>query len=161
MTSQKKRLFLVDGTAFAYRAHYARLTLTNSRGEPTDAVFGFEKMINRIIRKQAPDYLAVIFDAKGKTFRDDIYPEYKANRKPMPDDLRIQYPVIQQLVELMGIKSISITGVEADDVLATLAVAAEGYGWDAVIVSTDKDLAQVVNDSITMRDEHNELDLGP
>ncbi len=161
MTSQKKRLFLVDGTAFAYRAHYARLTLTNSRGEPTDAVFGFEKMINRIIRKQAPDYLAVIFDAKGKTFRDDIYPEYKANRKPMPDDLRIQYPVIQQLVELMGIKSISITGVEADDVLATLAVAAEGYGWDAVIVSTDKDLAQVVNDSIIMRDEHNELDLGP
>lgn len=161
MSSPKKRLFLVDGTAFAYRAHYARLTLTNSRGEPTDAVYGFANMINRIIRDQAPDYLAVVFDAKGKTFRDDMYPEYKANRKPMPDDLRIQYPVIQQLVEAMGIKSISITGVEADDVLATLAVAAEGYGWDAVIASTDKDLAQVVNDSITMRDEQNELDLGP
>ena len=161
MHSPKNRLYLVDGTAFAYRAHYARLTLTNSRGEPTDAVYGFVNMLNRIIRFQSPDYLAVVFDAKGKTFRDDLYPEYKANRKPMPDELRIQYPLIQQLVEAMGIKSISITGVEADDVIATLAVAADRIGWDIVIASVDKDLAQVVNESISMRDEHNELDFGP
>ena len=161
MHSPKKRLYLVDGTAFAYRAHYARLTLTNSRGEPTDAVYGFVNMLNRIIRLQSPDYLAVVFDAKGKTFRDDLYPEYKANRKPMPDDLRIQYPLIQQLVEAMGIKSISISGVEADDVIGTLAVAADRVGWETVIASVDKDLAQVVNESISMRDEHNEIDYGP
>ncbi len=161
MHSPKNQLYLVDGTAFAYRAHYARLTLTNSRGEPTDAVYGFVNMLNRIIRFQSPEYLAVVFDAKGKTFRNDLYPEYKANRKPMPDDLRIQYPLIQELVEAMGIKSISIPGVEADDVIGTLAVAADRVGWETVIASVDKDLAQVVNESISMRDEHNEIDYGP
>jgi len=110
-------LYLIDGTAFAYRAHYARLTLTNSKGDPTDAVYGFANTMLRIIRTQNPDYIAVVFDAKGKTFRDEVYPQYKANRKPMPDELRLQFPLIVELVEALGIKSFSIEGVEADDVI--------------------------------------------
>ena len=161
MNSPKKLLYLIDGTAFAYRAHYSRFTLTNSRAERTDAVYGFVKRLNQIVRLRKPDYLAVVFDAKGKTFRDDMYPKYKANRKPMPDELVFQHPIIEQLVTDMGIKSISIPGVEADDVIGTLAVAADRNGWNTVIASNDKDLAQLVNDSITLRDEHQELDFGP
>ena len=118
-------------------------------------------MLNRIIRDYSPDYLAVVFDAKGKTFRDDIYTEYKANRPPMPDDLRTQYAIIRELVEAMGIKSISITGVEADDVIGTLAVEAGKSGLRTVIASSDKDLAQLVTDDVEMLDEQKGQFIGP
>ena len=153
-------LILVDGTAYVYRAFHA-FTLSTADGRPTGAVYGVANMLNRIIRDYSPDYLAVVFDAKGKTFRDDIYTEYKANRPPMPDDLRTQYAIIRELVEAMGIKSISITGVEADDVIGTLAVEAGKSGLRTVIASSDKDLAQLVTDGVEMLDEQKGQFIGP
>ena len=160
MIKQNPTIILVDGTAYVYRAFHA-FNLSTSDGRPSGAVYGVANMLNRIIRDYSPDYLVVVFDAKGKTFRDDIYAEYKANRPPMPDDLRSQYEIVRELVEAMGIKSISITGVEADDVIGTLAVEAAKSGLQTVIASSDKDLAQLVTDDIVMLDEQKGLFLDP
>ncbi len=160
MTEQNQTLYLIDGTAYVYRAFHA-FNLSTADGQPTGAVYGVANMINRIIRDYSPDYLVVVFDAKGKTFRDDIYQEYKANRPPMPDDLRTQYAYIRELVDAMGIKSISISDVEADDVIGTLAVEAAQAGLRTFIASSDKDLAQLVTDDISMLDEQKALILGP
>jgi len=160
LTKQNPTIILVDGTAYVYRAFHA-FNLSTADGRPTGAVYGVANMLNRIIRNYSPDYLVVVFDAKGKTFRDDIFAEYKANRPPMPDDLRSQYEIVRELVEAMGIKSISITGVEADDVIGTLAVEAAKSGLQTVIASSDKDLAQLVTDDIVMLDEQKGLTLGP
>ena len=153
-------LYLVDGTAYVYRAFHA-FDLNTADGRPTGAVFGLANTLNRIIRDHSPDYLAVVFDAKGKTFRDKIYSEYKANRPPMPDELRTQYAIIRELVNAMGIKSISISGVEADDVIGTLAVAAGKLGLQTVIASSDKDLAQLVTEDVLMLDEQKGRFVGP
>ncbi len=161
MIPQHETLYLVDGTAYAYRAFHAVRNLTNSKGEPTGAIYGFANMMNRIIHEQSPTYLAVIFDAKGPTFRDDIYPQYKANRSPMPDDLRRQYSTIHELVAAMGIAHLSITGVEADDVIATLALEAQSQGLFTVIASGDKDLTQLVSDRVIVRDEMRQQELDP
>ena len=160
MTPQEKTIYLVDGSAYVYRAYHSH-NLSTSSGEPTGAVYGVVSMLKRIIRDYSPDYLVVVFDAKGKTFRDDIYPHYKENRPPMPDDLRAQYEVIRQLVAAMGIKTMSISGVEADDVIGTLATAARDAGLLTVIASSDKDLAQLVTDRIAILDEKNGVKLGP
>ena len=160
MSSPENSLILVDGTAYVYRAFHAN-QLSTSTGEPTGAVYGFANMLNRMIRQHEPSYIVVVFDAKGKTFRDDIYSEYKQNRPPMPDDLRSQYGTIRQMVDAMGIKTLSIEGVEADDVIATLVDTFHDSSLRTVIASSDKDLAQLVTDEVVMLDERKGVLLGP
>jgi len=143
-------LILVDGSSYLYRAYHALPPLTNSKGKPTGAVKGVINMMRRL-QKDYPDSThVVVFDAKGKTFRDDIYPEYKANRPPMPDDLREQIAPIHQIVEAMGMPMLIIDGVEADDVIGTLAVQATAAKQAVVISTGDKDIAQLVNEHITL-----------
>ena len=160
MPNTNKSLYLIDGTAYVYRAYHST-NLATSSGEPTGAVYGVGNMLKRIIKEHSPDYLVVVFDAKGKTFRHDRYDLYKANRPPMPDDLRSQYDWVRQMVDAMGIKSISITGVEADDVIGTLAKAAYQAGLETYISSSDKDLTQLINDRITMIDDMRGVWMGP
>ena len=160
MPNTNKSLYLIDGTAYVYRAYHST-NLATSSGEPTGAVYGVGNMLKRIIKEHSPDYLVVVFDAKGKTFRHDRYDQYKANRPPMPDDLRSQYDWVRQMVDAMGIKSISITGVEADDVIGTLAKAAYQAGLETYISSSDKDLTQLINDRITMIDDMRGVWMGP
>ncbi len=160
MSTPSKSLYLIDGTAYVYRAFHST-NLSTSSGEPTGAVYGVGNMLRRIIREHEPDYLVAVFDAKGKTFRHDLYEEYKANRPPMPDELRSQYDLIRDMVVAMGIKSISIPGVEADDVIGTLATAACEAGLTTYISSSDKDLTQLVNERVTVIDDLRGTELGP
>ncbi|MBD3179158.1 MAG: DNA polymerase I [Candidatus Latescibacteria bacterium] len=145
-------LILIDGHAMAYRAYYAmiRSPLTNSRGENTSAVFGFTRIIIQILKKYNPDHIAVIFDSGKPTKRHEIFPDYKANRKPMPDDMVYQIPVIQRLMEAMGITVMSRDGYEADDIIATLCRQEEGRGNEVRIISGDKDLFQLLSDRVRM-----------
>ncbi|MFN7571633.1 MAG: DNA polymerase I [Betaproteobacteria bacterium] len=142
-----KTLLLVDGSSYLYRAYHALPDLRTAAGEPTGAVRGFVGML-RTLREQVPaDYLACVFDAKGKTFRDDIYPEYKANRPPMPDDLARQIGPIHEVAAALGWPVLEIAGIEADDVIGTLAAHARAHGARTVISTGDKDLAQLVDDT--------------
>ena len=145
-----KPLVLVDGSSYLYRAFHALPSLTNSRGEPTGAVYGVANMLRRLLKDYAPDEMAVVFDARGKTFRDEIYPEYKANRPPMPEDLQRQVEILHELVQAMGLPLLVVPGVEADDVIATLAERAAREGRDVIISTGDKDMAQLVGDHITL-----------
>ena len=145
-----KPLILIDGTHYLYRAFHAMPSLSNSAGEPTGATYGMANMLRKILEDYQPEHLAVIFDAKGKTFRDDMYPEYKANRPPMPEELREQIPVINELVEALGIPVLVIPQVEADDVIGTLTKRAKAEGMTSLISSGDKDLAQLVDERVTM-----------
>jgi DNA polymerase-1 len=147
-----KTLLLVDGTAYVYRAFHAMPDLRTSRGEPTGAVRGFIAML-RTLRQEIPgEYCACVFDAKGKTFRDELYPEYKAHRPPMPGDLAAQLDLVRQAAHALGWPVLEVPGVEADDVLATLARRAEGMDFRVVIASGDKDLAQLVDERVTLID---------
>ena len=149
MTPQPK-LILVDGSSYLYRAFHALPPLRSSRGEPTGALHGVLNMINKLLRDFPQSQVAVVFDAPGKTFRDDLFAEYKAHRPPMPDDLRAQIEPLLQAVAGMGLPLLRIAGVEADDVIGTLATRAAKAG-DAVLISTgDKDMAQLVNEQITL-----------
>jgi len=139
-----KTLLLVDGSSYLYRAFHALPDLRNRHGEPTAAIYGMLNMLRRLQKDTHADYSACVFDAKGKTFRDEIYPEYKATRAPMPDDLAAQIEPLHQILTAMGWPLIAIEGVEADDVIATLACAAHRQGIEVVIASGDKDLAQLV-----------------
>lgn len=143
-------LVLVDGSSYLYRAFHAPPHLTNSAGEPTGAVYGVINMLRSLVRQFNPSHMAVVFDAKGKTFRDDIYPEYKAQRPSMPDDLRIQIQPVHDIIKAMGLPLIMVEGVEADDVIGTLAMRAEAEGHKVVISTGDKDMAQLVTDNITL-----------
>jgi DNA polymerase-1 len=145
-------LYVLDGSSYIHRAYHAMGGLTNSKGFPTGAVFGFAAMIVKTIKDKAPSRLVVVFDAKGKTFRNDIYPLYKANRPPMPEDLRLQIPKIHEIVNCFRIPSLSVEGYEADDIIATLTRLARDRRWDVVIVSSDKDLMQLVGNDVTMWD---------
>jgi len=147
-----KLLVLVDGSSYLYRAFHAMPALSNSHGEHTGAVYGVVNMLRRLLSEYDPDYMAVVFDAKGKTFRDDIYPEYKANRPPMPDDLSTQIEPIHAIIRAMGLPLIQIEGVEADDVIGTLARRAAAEGRDTVISTGDKDMAQLVDGHIRLVD---------
>ncbi len=145
-----KTLLLVDGSSYLYRAFHALPDLRTAAGEPTGAIRGFIGML-RVLRQQFPaDYLACVFDAKGKTFRDDLFAEYKANRAAMPDDLATQIAPIHEAVVALGWPLIEIEGIEADDVIGTLAVAAGNMGWHTVVSTGDKDLAQLVNAQVTL-----------
>ena len=158
MTS--KRLLLVDGSSYLYRAFFAgggdmSATLADGTVQKTGAIRIIINMM-RLLRKEYPaDYMACVFDAKGPTFRDEIYPAYKANRDPMPDDLRSQIAPIHEVVRYLGWPVLDVPGVEADDVIGTLAAAAAKQGIEVIVSSGDKDLAQLVNEHITIIDTMN------
>ncbi len=143
-------LILVDGSSYLYRAFHALPPLTTSKGEPTGAVLGVLNMLQKLLTEQEPERIAVVFDAKGKTFRDEIFEEYKANRPPMPDELRSQVGPLLEAIEAMGLQLLRVTGVEADDVIGTLASRAAEAGWNVLVSTGDKDMAQLVNDRITL-----------
>ena len=141
-TNKNKTIFLVDGQAYIYRAFYAVRELQTSQGVPTNAIFGFASMLQRLLQEDSPEYLAVVFDAKGKNFRHELYKEYKANRLAMPEPLRPQIPRIKDLVRAYRIPVLELEGYEADDIIATLTRRWEKAGAEVVIVSGDKDLMQ-------------------
>jgi len=141
-----KRLVLIDGSSYLYRAFHALPPLTNDAGEPTGALFGVVNMLRATLNEK-PDYVAFVVDAPGKTFRDDLDPQYKANRPPMPDELRAQVQPMCEIVQALGIDILRIDGVEADDVIGTLAVRAADAGIDVTVSTGDKDMAQLVRDS--------------
>ena len=149
MTS-KIPIVLVDGSSYLYRAFHALPPLTNSKGLPTGAVKGVINMMRRLQKDYPSSTLVVVFDAKGKTFRDDMYSEYKANRPPMPDELRVQIEPIHQIIDAMGLPMLIIDGVEADDVIGTLAIEASKLNLPVVVSTGDKDIAQLVDEHITL-----------
>ena len=150
MSAQRRRLVLVDGSSYLYRAFHAMPSLTNSRGQPTGAAYGMTNMLKRLEADKAPDLAAVVFDARGKTFRDDMYPEYKANRPSMPIELRSQVESIHAIVRALGFEVLVVGGVEADDVIGTLAEQAMRAELDVLVCTGDKDMAQLVNDRVRM-----------
>ncbi|SIO23910.1 DNA polymerase I [Salinivibrio sp. ES.052] len=143
-------LILVDGSSYLYRAYHASPSLTNSDGEPTGAVYGVVNMLRSLLRQYPHSHVAVIFDAKGKTFRDDMYEQYKANRPPMPDDLRGQIAPLHKIIKAMGLPLLAVEGVEADDVIGTLATQASKAGMPVLISTGDKDMAQLVDQHVTL-----------
>ncbi|MFD0706761.1 DNA polymerase I [Photorhabdus akhurstii] len=154
-------LILVDGSSYLYRAYHAFPPLTNSAGEPTGAMYGVLNMLRSLIMQYKPSHVAVVFDAKGKTFRDELFAEYKSHRPPMPDDLRTQIEPLHQMVEAMGLPLLVVPGVEADDVIGTLALQAEKEGRAVLISTGDKDMAQLVTPNITLINTMNNTILGP
>ncbi|MFZ6750782.1 DNA polymerase I [Undibacterium sp. Ren11W] len=146
----QKTLLLVDGSSYLYRAFHAMPDLRNAQGEPTGAIYGMINMLRRLRHDYPAAYMACVFDAKGKTFRDDLYPEYKAQRAPMPDDLRRQIEPIHAAVLAMGWPILMVEGVEADDVIGTLAVNASAQGLRTIVSTGDKDMAQLVNADVTL-----------
>lgn len=144
-----KPLILVDGSSYLFRAFYALPPLTNSKGEPTGAIYGVINMLKKLLKDYQPSYIAVVFDPKGKTFRHDIYADYKANRGEMPDELRLQIKPIFDLIQALGLPLIIEDGVEADDVIGALALQAQ-MQMPVLISTSDKDMAQLVNDQITL-----------
>ena len=143
-------LVLVDGSSYLFRAFHALPPLTNRKGEPTGAMLGVINMLRRLLENYHPTHMAVVFDAKGKTFRNDMYAEYKATRPPMPDDLRAQIEPLHEFIRTMGLPLLSIAGVEADDVIGTLSDQAAKQGRKVIISTSDKDLAQLVNEHVTL-----------
>ena len=150
--SPSRPLVLIDASGWLFRAYHALPPLTTPRGEHTGAVLGMANMLRRLLKDYAPEEIAVVFDAPGKTFRDEIYSEYKANRDATPEDLSMQFPMIAELVQAMGLPLLAIAGVEADDVIGTLASQADAAGKEVLIVTSDKDLAQLVNTRISLLD---------
>ena len=149
-TMSRPKLVLVDGSSYLYRAYHALPPLTNSSGTPTGAVHGVLNMLNKLAREEPDAHFAVVFDAPGKTFRDDLFEDYKANRPPMPDDLRVQVDPILAAVEGMGLPLLRIKGVEADDVIGTLCRQARNAGMDVLVSTGDKDMAQLVEDGVLL-----------
>ncbi|MFO7541794.1 MAG: DNA polymerase I [Thiobacillus sp.] len=145
-----KTLLLVDGSSYLYRAFHALPDLRNAAGEPTNAIKGVLSMLHKLRKDYAADYIACVFDAKGKTFRDDLYPEYKAHRPPMPDDLRSQIEPLHEAIRAEGWPLIVVDGVEADDIVGTLAVTAAKQNIRSIVSTGDKDMAQLVNDHVTL-----------
>ena len=151
MSSPSKPPFiLVDGSSYLFRAFHGLPPLTNTKGQDTGAIYGVINMLKSLIKQYNPTHIGVVFDAKGKTFRDDIYPEYKANRPPMPDELRSQIAPLHDIIKAMGLPLIIEDGVEADDVIGTLARQAGEQGIDTLISTGDKDMAQLVNEHVTL-----------
>ncbi|MBT5220937.1 MAG: DNA polymerase I [Woeseia sp.] len=145
-----KKLVLVDGSSYLYRAYHALPKLTSSRGEATGAIHGVLNMINKLVAEETTEHFVVIFDAPGKTFRDELFSEYKANRPPMPDDLREQVDPLLKAIPAMGLPLLRVDGVEADDVIGTLCHLAEAAGMQVLVSTGDKDMAQLVNANVTL-----------
>ncbi len=155
------RLHLIDGSGYVYRAFHALPALNTSRGLPTNATLGFAKMLAKLMREEAPERIAVVFDAPGAKFRDEMFEGYKASRAPMPNELRSQIPYIRRIVEAMRLPTLEEAGVEADDVIGTLAQQASAAGVSTVIVTGDKDMMQLVDERTTMYDPMRERRFGP
>lgn len=149
---QLRRLYLIDGSAYIYRAFHAVRGLTNSKGMPTNAIFGFARMLIKLIQECSPTYMAMFFDAKGPTFRHELYSDYKANRPPMPDELVVQLPFIKKVTEGFNIPIIEMAGYEADDLIGTYARIAGEQGFEVVMVTGDKDFMQLINTHATIWD---------
>src|SRR5712671_286497 len=145
-----RKLILVDGSSYLYRAFHALPPLSNSKGEPTGAVLGVLNMLNKMIKEESPERIAVVFDAPGRTFRDELFDQYKAHRTPMPDDLRSQVQPLLDAVAAMGLPLLRVSGVEADDVIGTLAKQGAESGYDVLISTGDKDMAQLVGPHIEL-----------
>jgi DNA polymerase I len=145
-----RKLLLVDGSSYLYRAFHALPPLTSSKGEPTGAVLGVLNMLNKLMKDESPDRVAVVFDASGRTFRDELFDQYKAHRAPMPDDLRSQVQPLLDAVSALGLPLLRVAGVEADDVIGTLALRGAESDFDVLISTGDKDMAQLVNARITL-----------
>ncbi|MEZ9199470.1 DNA polymerase I [Shewanella sp. 10N.286.54.B9] len=154
-------LVLVDGSSYLYRAYYAPPHLTNSKGEATGAVYGVINMLRSLLNQYKPSQMAVVFDAKGKTFRNDMYSEYKAQRPPMPDDLRTQIAPLHQIIKALGLPLVCIPGVEADDVIGTIATQASKEGRAVLISTGDKDMAQLVDENVTLINTMTNTVMGP
>ena len=160
MLNPSQRIYLIDGSSYIYRAYYAIRHLSNSKGEATNAVFGFTNMLLKVVRDEKPDCLAVVFDARGPTFRKEIYPAYKANRQAMPEDLRPQIPLIKELVRGFRMPVLEMEGFEADDIIATLARRFAGQGMEVTVVTGDKDLMQIVGERTRLLDTMKEKYFG-
>jgi DNA polymerase-1 len=161
--ASKRPLVLVDGSSYLYRAFFGLPPLTSPEGEPTGAIYGVANMLKRLMAEYTPEHVAVVFDASGKTFRDEIFEEYKAHRPPMPDDLRSQVEPLNELVQALGFPLLQVTGVEADDVIGTLAQQGAKLGMPVLISTGDKDMAQLVDGKKvtlvnTMTDTHLDRD---
>ena len=154
--SDKRRLFLIDGNSFCYRAFYAIRALSNSKGQPTNAIYGFITMINKIIKDEKPGYLAIAFDLKGPTFRHKKFEQYKIHRKPMPEELVDQMPIIKDVVRAYNIPVFELQGYEADDILATRTKSAVAAGYEVYIVTGDKDMLQLVGPNVKVYNVHKE-----
>jgi len=157
----KEKLLLVDGSSYLYRAFHALPDLRSSDGRPTGAIYGVLNMLQKLIKSERPDYLSVIFDTPVKTFRHDIFPDYKANRQKTPEDLIAQIEPLHQLIINLGLPLIAVDGVEADDVIGTLALEADKKGIKTLIATGDKDMAQLVTENIHLIDTMKDLRMGP
>lgn len=157
----KEKLLLVDGSSYLYRAFHALPDLRSSDGRPTGAIYGVLNMLQKLIKSERPDYLSVVFDTPVKTFRHDIFPEYKANRQKTPEDLIAQIEPLHQAIINLGLPLIAVDGVEADDVIGTLAVEAEKKDIKTLIATGDKDMAQLVTDNIHLIDTMKDIKMGP
>ena len=153
-------LYLIDGSSYIYRAYYAIRHLSSPRGFPTNALYGFTQMLLKVLKERSPDHVAVVFDAGRKTFRNDIYPDYKANRASMPDDLVPQIAPIKEMVRAFNIPALELAGYEADDIIGTIARDCENKGVDVVVVTGDKDLMQIVTDQVRLLDTMKEKESG-
>ena len=157
----KEKLLLVDGSSYLYRAFHALPDLRSSDGRPTGAIYGVLNMLQKLIKSERPDYLSVVFDTPVKTFRHDIFPEYKANRQKTPEDLIAQIEPLHQAIINLGLPLIAVDGVEADDVIGTLALEADKKGIKTLIATGDKDMAQLVTENIHLIDTMKDLRMGP
>jgi len=155
-----KELYLIDGSAYLYRAYHAIRSLSNATGFPTNAIFGFTRMLLKLMEERTPPYVGMFFDAKGPTFRHAVYADYKANRPPMPDDLAMQIPPVKAVTEAFRIPVIEMGGYEADDLIGTTARQAAAAGFDVTIVTGDKDFVQLLTERITIWDPMKDKDIG-
>lgn len=149
----EKRLYLIDGANMLYRAYYAIRPLSTSQGQPTNALYGLARMLLKLLREEQPHFVVVCLDTAEPTFRDELFEAYKANRKAPPDDLIAQFPLVEPLIAALGIPMVKLPGFEADDLIGTLARRAQGEGIPVTIVSSDKDLMQLIDDTVEMLDE--------
>ena len=156
----QKQLYLIDGSAYLYRAYHAIRSLSNATGFPTNAIFGFTRMLLKLMEERTPPYVGMFFDAKGPTFRHAVYADYKANRPPMPDDLAMQIPPVKAVTEAFRIPIIEMGGYEADDLIGTTARQAAAAGFDVTIVTGDKDFVQLLTDRISIWDPMKDKDIG-
>jgi len=145
-------LTLIDGSGFVFRAYHALPHLSTTKGLPTNAVYGFTTMLLKALREQAPTHVALVLDASRKSFRHDLDAGYKANRPEAPDDLARQFPLVREVAKVLNVHVLEEAGVEADDVIATLACRARDQGWEVVVVTGDKDFAQLVDARVTLYD---------
>ena len=152
MMTGKPILYLIDGSSYIYRAYYAIRHLSSPKGFPTNALYGFTQMLLKVLKERKPDHVAVVFDAGRLTFRNDMYPAYKANRLAMPDDLVPQITPIKEMVRAFNIPALELPGFEADDIIATLARDCEEKGMEVVVVTGDKDLMQIVTENVRLLD---------